>query len=474
MKNLTAFLFLILLALTLSASGATTPRETATIVFTNQPVTGNTISINGITQTWTNNTPANVFYDVIQGQQTNSAGYLYTNTVNNTLLGSQFIVTYDLSNTVTVLGPLGSTFAVATNGAWCSVTLTTNLYQVLYTVVTPMSGQAQIPQTNIPTLVTIDLSTYSQTPFVTGTILMTNFVDIPSAQFITGAKTLSNSATAIIGGSLSNVMSRGSFTNTAVIVQTNATGTNILSAAGFTNKIGGIVTVEWSQNSFNLPDVVDAPFTMSDGGGNQLWQFSGNVFEVNGGSSIQWYSGFGGLLGNEVAQISSADGSGWLANSNLTWTATGQLTDSNLVTGVAVALPNHVLTTTTNLNGLNIGGTNTWSGDLAYMPLSISSLANGNNSDLPISTNVYCRLSGPTGAFSIAGIVGGRDGRILTLQYSGGQAWTILNNSGVDPTPANRIFTGTGASITMTNVPGFVQFIYDNSATVWMVIQHSN
>ena len=127
-------------------------------------------------------------------------------------------------------------------------------------------------------------------------------------------------------------------------------------------------------------------------------------------------------------------------------------------------------------NNTAFGGTNNWGGDVAYSGLSISSLATGVNADINVSTNVYCKISGPGAAFSTVGFNGARDGRILIIQYSGGFAWTVSNDSGLDPTAANRIYTGLGAlsTIVMTNNPAYVQLIYDGGTTHWNVMAHSN
>lgn len=79
------------------------------------------------------------------------------------------------------------------------------------------------------------------------------------------------------------------------------------------------------------------------------------------------------------------------------------------------------------------------------------------------------KVSGPTSAFTINGISAGRDGRICILQNGTSQTMTIANDSGGDPTPGNRIYTGTGADMVITNNPGIVWLVYDGSSSHWIV-----
>jgi hypothetical protein len=135
---------------------------------------------------------------------------------------------------------------------------------------------------------------------------------------------------------------------------------------------------------------------------------------------------------------------------------------------------NNVLSVGDSVTNLVSTGTYTNRGDLSFDSLANSSLANGNNAAVSPGTKVYMKVSGPTGAFAINGLTGGRDGRTIIIQNSTGFTMTIANNSGVDPTAANRIFTGTSADITVTNNPGFVQLIYDAATSRWGVMSKSN
>lgn len=113
-------------------------------------------------------------------------------------------------------------------------------------------------------------------------------------------------------------------------------------------------------------------------------------------------------------------------------------------------------------------GTNIFRGDVAWEEVSVSTFANGNNIAAP-ATNKFMRLvaSGPTAAFSICGIQGGRSGRDLLIWNDTGQTMTLAHESGVDPTPANRIHcTSQGDVVFATNA--IATLIYSAAKSRWI------
>lgn len=139
-------------------------------------------------------------------------------------------------------------------------------------------------------------------------------------------------------------------------------------------------------------------------------------------------------------------------------------------------LPGSISNTVINASSVNSGtlsnttanGTTDISG-LRLPRNTHTSLANGANSGV-VFTNTFNRISaGPTGAFSIAGIAGGADGRTLILYNQTGQNMTISHDSGTEATASNRIYTMTGSDVATTG-NGSVILIYDSSASRWILI----
>ena len=148
--------------------------------------------------------------------------------------------------------------------------------------------------------------------------------------------------------------------------------------------------------------------------------------------------------------------------------------------GYITATGGHLQQTTLQNGGLtNVTGTNTTltstttvTGSAALTRANHTSLANGNNSGVDFGTKVFAKIkAGPTAAFAICGIAGGADGRILTVYNATGQDMTIPNDSGLEATAANRIYTNTGGTLTIT-ANGFVQLIYDSEDSRWVVMNY--
>lgn len=129
-------------------------------------------------------------------------------------------------------------------------------------------------------------------------------------------------------------------------------------------------------------------------------------------------------------------------------------------------------TTSTDNNEITLGTTNHTtriSGATRVGKQTSTALANGANAAVTIGAATYFRVTpGPSAAFSVAGIAGGSDGRLLVLHNVTGQQMTLSNESGTDPTPANRITTGTGADLVSTNA-SVALLIYDSATSRWIV-----
>lgn len=115
-------------------------------------------------------------------------------------------------------------------------------------------------------------------------------------------------------------------------------------------------------------------------------------------------------------------------------------------------------------------GTNVMNGRLDFKSRANTSLANGNNAGVILGSNVYVRLSGATTIAAIAGFAAEQDGSFHVVQFTGAITNTFLNESGVDATAANRIVTGIGADLSLTNTPLVLSMIYDATASRWRIV----
>lgn len=116
-------------------------------------------------------------------------------------------------------------------------------------------------------------------------------------------------------------------------------------------------------------------------------------------------------------------------------------------------------------------GTNVFNGRIDLTSGARTSLANGYNSGTVLGTNVYIRLSGASGAATNAGFAAGVDGTLYIVQVDNpGLSYTLLHDSGLEATAANRIYTGTGALVNSTNNPVMMQLLYDGTASRYRLL----
>lgn len=127
----------------------------------------------------------------------------------------------------------------------------------------------------------------------------------------------------------------------------------------------------------------------------------------------------------------------------------------------------------TNFSATNVTivATNTITGQVAFTQALHTTCASGPNAavDFGGSTVFAVLSSGPSAVFSIAGIAGGRDGRLLLLSNQTGYTLTLSHDSGVDATPANRIYTTTGSDVDVAD-EGTILLIYDANSSRWRAL----
>ena len=103
-------------------------------------------------------------------------------------------------------------------------------------------------------------------------------------------------------------------------------------------------------------------------------------------------------------------------------------------------------------------------------------LANGTNSNINLGTVPYSlyRITGPTAAFSITGIVpvSGADGQIVVLQNTTSQTMTLVNDA--TSTAANRIFIPGSKDLLLRGAYTTVSLQYVSSLSRWVLLDKMN
>jgi hypothetical protein len=131
-------------------------------------------------------------------------------------------------------------------------------------------------------------------------------------------------------------------------------------------------------------------------------------------------------------------------------------------------------TATTDTKKLSASGVSvgTTGNDLSYAGSTIQpwvglTCANGANTDKALTDGTNFYITGPTGVFTISGLTGGVDGRVIRLYNSVAFALTISNDA--TSTAANRFLTLMGADITTTTQGAFT-FVYSSTASRWIQV----
>ncbi|MDR3705743.1 MAG: hypothetical protein P4L28_07560 [Paludibacteraceae bacterium] len=99
--------------------------------------------------------------------------------------------------------------------------------------------------------------------------------------------------------------------------------------------------------------------------------------------------------------------------------------------------------------------------------MSTFTAVNGTNADCDMGTSSFVKIIGTTAGFSISGVAGGYDGRIITLYNSTANNMTILNDA--TSIEANRILTLTGIDL-YTTAAGTITLQYDAESARWIII----
>ncbi|MBK7148408.1 MAG: hypothetical protein IPH78_06185 [Bacteroidetes bacterium] len=227
-------------------------------------------------------------------------------------------------------------------------------------------------------------------------------------------------------------------------------------------------------NTINTnPNIISTNY----GSPNEFW-----FRRANGNITAPTIVGTGGSLGRIDGR--GYDGSTYLQATRIEMlvdsaTGSGQMT-GRLVFSTAPAGSTPAERLRINRNGLVGIGTTApatrmdVNGDFAIRQASLT-LANGVNDNVAISPfpngNSYYRITGPTAAYSITGLLASGDGRIVVLQNTTTQTLTIKDQTTSSNLTA-RIMTG-GGDLAIGD-SGTVTLIYSNTDNRWQVQSFTN
>jgi hypothetical protein len=433
---------------------------TATVTVTATPSNGNTLTVNGSARTWKTSVVTASTDILISSGIGPTATNLY-NQVAAYGFSGPLTLARSSTNAITLRGIPGQSMTLSSSGSWATITYVTNTVTDSYVFRVPFTSETAATQTNIASLALTSIRDYATNSF-TLTTAMQNFADTKTSQTLSN-KTLSTGT----------YMKAGTITNTAAEQITfkyrssadiGASGYNGLY---FTKNAGGdpwIIAPDsagkpslYNANNTN-PPVTAADFTPNPQNILNLLVASntfGGKSYANSWTGTNEFSRITNstIVGSTISQSSSIDG------------YVSAITNGYWMSG---GITNGTLTNTT------VYGTHSMVGSQAYTRASHTSLASGNNSAVNFGTGTYVVISsGPSAAFALAGIANGANGRVYIIHNATAYAMSILNDSGVDPTAANRIYTNTGADLTFSGA-STVTLIYDSTLSRWVVVATSD
>lgn len=500
MKALKLALFALLLAS--AAFGQTITTE---IIITNKPtvLATNGLTFNGVYLAWTNartstTIDTNGVVDVNYAA-TNLYAQMALYTPNDAVLGRSRVQRGN-TNSIKILGPPGLVPTISSFGSnYFRWVFTTNGSGNVTNIATPASKAypVAVDRTNIYSSAWSDmvnygalgtavptndprfsnyhgLGNYPQTAL--GLVTLNQFqgtnagiVYIGIYQGATNINPRIDGATSISG--IANNITNGIFW---VPITVNQWATNLKSFSGFSAPGTNTEGEQFGQSAYatnyavavGTHAIASGDSSVAVGGYSEA---SGWESATLGGAATAWASMAIGAGSLALASNGIAIGTG----SSVTHANAGVIginavsSDTNQLTLMSasdkVFIPGRLITGTTTNSTLT--GITTNQHSIVFPTFAVSTLANGNNIAAPLS-NTFVVVSGPSAAFAVCGIQGGINGRLLHLVNGSGQTLTVSHESGVDPTPANRIRLSSAADATFSD-GGSIDLWWDSSISRW-------
>jgi len=457
---------------------------TLTITVTNPPVTSNTLVVNSASRYWTNSLAAATFATNLTGVGP-AATNLY-NQIASFPYSGPLTLRWAATNAISLRTVIGGSIAASVSGTWATLTLSTQAGPQTYTALWPIENMVgPTNRTNQASALIQGMSTFSTQALAASSTAVSNLVNLYSNQIVAGNKTFTATNTftnsAFNGGSINNSLittTNARISNAVIHSLTMTNGANYGSAFRSPSTYPNSDQFGSSAAVSGGNAIAVGPFAVASTNGTALGYLSSagmSSVSLGMGGDTSGCTNCLAILGSVNAGSNMvAIGSGANIPGIHNWSmALGPdaitTTNNQIMLGASyhtTVIPG-VLAISGSQTNTTFRGTNIINGRLDFTSRANTGLANGNNSGVVLGTNVYVRLSGATTIAALAGFAAEQDGSWHIVQISGSVTNTILNDSGVDATAANRIITGTGADVSFTNSPTVLYLHYDSTSSRW-------
>lgn len=454
-------------------------RITATLQITSTPLDGDSIQVNSSTIRYWTTTVVDPSTNIVIGAD---IGECATNLLSHAGAypwGAGILTRQTASDTLEIVALPDQSLTVTLGGSWASLSYSTQTVASAKSMPVPLSAIPTLTErTNIASQVVSDLETYSDTAFSTGTTLLSNFLDLSSAQTVTGAKTFAASSQVWNGGRITNTWldfviidyRSGSISgvhfydelgNRSVAIAPDVYGVPSLYDIYAYPEVGeGGIPLDWTPSDENILNVKAADKRYGQLASDNTWAGTNTFTQITNSTIV------GSVISSAVSISGDIDN---LANGTIDSAAivNADITSATEISGAVGTLTdgywtNAILSDATITNVTVREST-------SFVGIDYTSLATGDNAAVDFGAATYIRItSGPTGDFTIHGIAGGYDGRVLVIQNSVPYDMILANESGGDPTPANRIITQTGYDASFTDEATIV-LVYDGTQSRWIL-----
>ncbi len=266
----------------------------------------------------------------------------------------------------------------------------------------------------------------------------------------------------------------GTTDNVDLIFKTNNVENARITAAGRVG-IGGVTAPTGSVEAVNANSVTNQIFVSTNyGNPNEFWfrraqgTISAPTIVGSGGNLARIIGkGYDGSAFQTAAQIDmAADSSTGAGNvSGRIAFSTAPSFSNSPVERMRINHNGYVgINSVTPATRLEVGG------DIALNYDTALTLVNGSNDNVDLKTQKYTsfRITGPTTSFTITGMSGGSDGRIVILYNSTDSSMTIVNAS-TSSNPNNKITTPYSVSYVVGS-RGTATFSYSSADNRWVLI----
>lgn len=449
-------------------------RVTATLTVTAGTTNGQTLTVNGDVRTWTNN----VVVSTSQILTNSTANGAKSNLLQHIGLNrfASITVADNGAASIQLTGGSGVAMTVTPSAGWATVTYATQLVAAAVGVRIPTGVEVPAEQTNINSgLLTALRSTANTNVFYESDGAVANLVGRTNSQTIGGNKVFSGTnaftgnSNYVAHGFLANpLLTNGANYGTAFSSPGSGTsseqfGSGATATGDFTLAVGpgatanGLIAIAIGNNARAVPASGDGALAvgLNASAADDSTTAIGPESQANfvGGTAIGYNSDANATNATALgknALVGSGKTNSTAVGYNSNPTRANQVCLGN---GEEVYIPGNLQLDGYATNFHAWGTTSLPAGaDISFGRYALSSLANGNNADVPVGTNCWIEVSGPSAAFTIVGIDGqpNRDGKEIWILNQTGQNMTIANQSGVDATAGNRIKCLTGADKTVT------------------------